>query len=92
MLVLDSGDDSFNVTTIKSEYFSGELYEYVDYPDDAKTFVWQDNDRNVMFHITAHGTPEQLLSYAVVMTMWYYGIEKYLKKCVRFEFKSCVYR
>ena len=64
MLVLDSGDDSFNVTTIKSEYFSGELYEYVDYPDDAKTFVWQDNDRNVMFHITAHGTPEQLLSYA----------------------------
>ena len=60
MLVLDSGDDSFNVTTIKSEYFSGELYEYVDYPDDAKTFVWQDNDRNVMFHITAHGTPEQL--------------------------------
>ena len=63
MLVLDSGDDSFNVTTIKSEHFSGELYEYVDYPDDAKTFVWQDNDRNVMFHITAHGTPEQLLSY-----------------------------
>ena len=37
MLVLDSGDDSFNVTTIKSEHFSGELYEYVDYPDDAKT-------------------------------------------------------
>lgn len=28
MLVLDSGDDSFNVTTIKSEHFSGELYEY----------------------------------------------------------------
>ena len=33
-----------------------------------------------------------LLLYTAVITIWYYWIEKSLKKCVRFEFKSCVYR
>ena len=32
------------------------------------------------------------LLYTAVITIWYYWIEKSLKKCVRFEFKSCVYR
>ena len=64
MLILDSGDDTFNVTEIQDGDFSGELYEYVDHPDDAKTLVWQKPDRNIMFHISAHGDPDTLLSYA----------------------------
>ncbi len=64
MLILDSGDDTFNVTEIQDGDFSGELYEYVDHPNDAKTLVWQELDRNIMFHISAHGDPDTLLSYA----------------------------